>query len=35
LEFFSLNDSRPKSNYYDAIFLSQVIHWDKNCYDLI
>ena len=35
LEFFSLKDQRPKSNYYDGIFLSQVIHWDENCYNLI
>ena len=35
LEFFSLKDRPLKDNYYDAIFLSQVIHWDKDPFRLI
>lgn len=35
LEFFSLKDTNPKKNYYDAIFLSQVIHWPEDTYKLI
>ena len=35
INFFSLNKQKPKSNFYDFIFVSQVFHWHKNPTELI
>jgi len=30
VKFFSLKSQKPKSGYYDFIFISQVLHWHEN-----
>ncbi|MBD3190236.1 MAG: methyltransferase [Candidatus Heimdallarchaeota archaeon] len=30
IHFFSLRERNPKKNYYDAIFISQVLHWSPD-----
>jgi len=35
IKFFSLKNQKPKSNYYDFIFISQVLHWHENPTELL
>lgn len=33
--FFSLREKKPKQNYYDAIFISHVLHWIPNPVEMV